>query len=169
MKCFRELTLVSRTMKMQISVMPAWIAIQVRRMRPETSMSAWIPALHAEIPKRGMVNDPVPRLAYVRGEKRYGYGPTTTLFSAVSLIGPAGDLLMIPRICECGRTLIMKSNKRWSRHGYRRIKGHDLCRKCNASLRDKVLSSLQNERWRRVNLNLTEPSRENCGAAHATF
>ena len=28
--------------------MPAWIAgIQVRRMRPETSMSAWIPALHA--------------------------------------------------------------------------------------------------------------------------
>ena len=101
--------------------------------------------------------------------KRYGYGPTTTLFSAVSLIGPAGDLLMIPRICECGRTLIMKSNKRWSRHGYRRIKGHDLCRKCNASLRDKVLSSLQNERWRRVNLNLTEPSRENCGAAHATF
>jgi hypothetical protein len=35
-------------MKMQISVMPAWIAgIQARRMRPETSMSAWIPALHA--------------------------------------------------------------------------------------------------------------------------
>ena len=28
--------------------MPAWMAgIQVRRMRPETSMSAWIPALHA--------------------------------------------------------------------------------------------------------------------------
>jgi len=35
-------------MKMEIFVMPAWIAgIQVRRMRPETSMSAWIPALHA--------------------------------------------------------------------------------------------------------------------------
>jgi hypothetical protein len=35
-------------MKMQISVMPAWIAgIQVRRMHPETSMSTWIPALHA--------------------------------------------------------------------------------------------------------------------------
>jgi len=30
------------------SVMPAWIAgIQVRRMRLETSMSVWIPALHA--------------------------------------------------------------------------------------------------------------------------
>jgi hypothetical protein len=29
-------------------VMPAWIAgIQTRRMRPETSMSIWIPALHA--------------------------------------------------------------------------------------------------------------------------
>jgi hypothetical protein len=28
--------------------MPAWMAgIQMRRMRPETSMSAWIPALHA--------------------------------------------------------------------------------------------------------------------------
>ena len=28
--------------------MPAWMAgIQVCRMRPETSMSAWIPALHA--------------------------------------------------------------------------------------------------------------------------
>jgi len=35
-------------MKMEIFVMPAWIAgIQVRRIRPETSMSAWIPALHA--------------------------------------------------------------------------------------------------------------------------
>jgi hypothetical protein len=30
-------------MKMQISVMPAWIAgIQARRMRPETSISTWI-------------------------------------------------------------------------------------------------------------------------------
>jgi hypothetical protein len=36
-------------MKMEIAVMPAWITgiHQVRRMRPETSMSAWIPALHA--------------------------------------------------------------------------------------------------------------------------
>jgi len=35
-------------MKMEIFVMPAWIAgIQMCRMRPETSMSAWIPALHA--------------------------------------------------------------------------------------------------------------------------
>jgi hypothetical protein len=34
--------------EMQISVMPAWIAgIRVNRMRPETSMSIWIPALHA--------------------------------------------------------------------------------------------------------------------------
>jgi hypothetical protein len=35
-------------MKMESFVMPAWMAgIQVRRMCPETSMSAWIPALHA--------------------------------------------------------------------------------------------------------------------------
>jgi hypothetical protein len=35
-------------MKMQIIVMPVWMAgIQVRRMRPETSMPAWIPAVHA--------------------------------------------------------------------------------------------------------------------------
>jgi hypothetical protein len=35
-------------MKIESFVMPAWIAgIQVCRMRPETSMSAWIPALHA--------------------------------------------------------------------------------------------------------------------------
>jgi hypothetical protein len=35
-------------MKMKDLVMPAWMAgIQVRRMRSETSMSAWIPALHA--------------------------------------------------------------------------------------------------------------------------
>ena len=33
---------------MRITVMPEWIAgIQIRRMRAETSMSAWIPALHA--------------------------------------------------------------------------------------------------------------------------
>ena len=30
--------------------MPSWIVgTQVRRMRPETSMSAWIPALHARM------------------------------------------------------------------------------------------------------------------------
>ena len=30
------------------SVMPAWIAgIQARRMRPDTSMSTWVPAVHA--------------------------------------------------------------------------------------------------------------------------
>jgi hypothetical protein len=29
-------------------VMPAWMAgIQIRRMRPQTSVSTWIPALHA--------------------------------------------------------------------------------------------------------------------------
>jgi hypothetical protein len=33
---------------MESFVMPAWMAgIQMRRMGPETSMSAWIPALHA--------------------------------------------------------------------------------------------------------------------------
>jgi hypothetical protein len=37
-----------QNMKMQIFVMPAWIAgIQFAGMLPETSMSAWIPALHA--------------------------------------------------------------------------------------------------------------------------
>jgi hypothetical protein len=40
-----DLTLAHRERKW--IVMPAWMAgIQVRRMRPETSMSAWIPALH---------------------------------------------------------------------------------------------------------------------------
>jgi hypothetical protein len=40
-------------MKMQIIVMPAWIAgIQVRRMRLETSMSTWVPALHAGTTQR---------------------------------------------------------------------------------------------------------------------
>ena len=35
-------------MKIQIFVMPAWIAgIQAHEDAPETSMSAWIPALHA--------------------------------------------------------------------------------------------------------------------------
>jgi hypothetical protein len=35
--------------EMESFVMPAWMAgiHQVRRMRPETSMSPWIPALHA--------------------------------------------------------------------------------------------------------------------------
>jgi hypothetical protein len=33
---------------MKSFVMPAWMAgIQMRRMRPETSISAWIPAVHA--------------------------------------------------------------------------------------------------------------------------
>ena len=36
--------------------MPAWIAgIQVRRMRPETSMSTWIPALRAGMTNRGVL------------------------------------------------------------------------------------------------------------------
>jgi hypothetical protein len=36
-------------MKMEVVVMPAWMAgiHQVCRMRPQTSMSVWIPALHA--------------------------------------------------------------------------------------------------------------------------
>jgi hypothetical protein len=43
-----DLTLAHRTMKMESIVMPTWITdIQVRRMRPETSMSDWIPAVHA--------------------------------------------------------------------------------------------------------------------------
>src|SRR5262249_21147377 len=38
----------SQKTKMEIFVMPAWMAgLQIRRIRPETSMSAWIPALHA--------------------------------------------------------------------------------------------------------------------------
>jgi hypothetical protein len=36
--------------------MPAWIAgIQVRRMGPETSMSIWIPALHAGTTQSGVL------------------------------------------------------------------------------------------------------------------
>jgi hypothetical protein len=47
-EAIHDFALTHRALKMQVSVMPAWIAgIQVRRMRPETSMSAWIPALHA--------------------------------------------------------------------------------------------------------------------------
>jgi hypothetical protein len=39
-------------MKMQCFVVPTWMAdIQVCWMRPETSMSAWITALHAEMTK----------------------------------------------------------------------------------------------------------------------
>jgi hypothetical protein len=35
-------------MKIQIFVMPAWMAgIRFARMPPETSLSRWIPALHA--------------------------------------------------------------------------------------------------------------------------
>jgi hypothetical protein len=77
---------------------------------------------------------------------------------------------MLPRICECGRSLIMRSNKRGSRHGYRRIKGHELCRKCNASLRDKMWSAWKNEQ-QRLNLNPSEPpqKKENFGEAHASF
>ena len=38
---------------MQMPVMLAWIAgIEVRRMPPETSISAWIPALHAGMTMR---------------------------------------------------------------------------------------------------------------------
>jgi hypothetical protein len=42
-------------MKKRFFVMPAWIAgIQVRRMRPETSMSTWIPAWNAGMTPRGV-------------------------------------------------------------------------------------------------------------------
>ena len=35
--------------------MPAWMAgIQIRRMLPETSVSAWIPALHAGMTESGL-------------------------------------------------------------------------------------------------------------------
>jgi len=41
---------------MEIFVMPAWIAvIQVRTDASETSISAWIPALHAGMYDRGVV------------------------------------------------------------------------------------------------------------------
>jgi hypothetical protein len=41
-------------MKTQIFVMPAWIAgIQVRNDASETSMLAWIPALHAGMTQSG--------------------------------------------------------------------------------------------------------------------
>src|SRR5215471_8618970 len=42
-------TLAPQKIKMEIFVMPAWIAgvHQIRRMRRETSMSTWVPSLHA--------------------------------------------------------------------------------------------------------------------------
>ena len=45
---------------------------------------------------------------------------------------------MSPRICECGRAIILRPNRRRSRPRYRRIKGHELCRKCNESLKDRI-------------------------------
>ena len=37
-----------QNIKVRITVMPAWMAgIQARRMRPETSLSTWVPAVHA--------------------------------------------------------------------------------------------------------------------------
>jgi hypothetical protein len=45
-----------------------------------------------------------------------------------------------PRICECGRPIVVKSNRRRSRPGYRRRKAHELCRKCNESLKDRMWS-----------------------------
>ena len=66
---------------------------------------------------------------------------------------------MPPRFCECGRALVMRSKKRWSRHGYRRIKGHDLCRKCNASLRDRMWSTWKNGQ-RPVVGNAAQPRQE---------
>ncbi len=52
---------------------------------------------------------------------------------------------MLPRICECGRSIILQSNKKWSRRGYRRIKGHELCRKCHESLKDKFWTQRMDE------------------------
>jgi hypothetical protein len=46
-KVFMSLRLLTER-EMESFVMPAWMAgIQVCGMRPETSMSVWIPALHA--------------------------------------------------------------------------------------------------------------------------
>ena len=58
--------------------MPAWMAgIQVCRMRPETSMSAWIPALHA-----GMTE--------TRSRTKTDRGPPPFLFSKENLATSAG-------------------------------------------------------------------------------
>ena len=55
---------------------------------------------------------------------------------------------MSSRICECGRSIILKSNRRRSRPRYRRSKGHELCRKCNESLKDRIWSRWTAERTR---------------------
>ena len=65
-----------QNMKIESFVMPAWIAgIQVCRMRPETSMSAWIPALHA-----GMTES--------RSPTKTDRGPPPCLFSKETLSSP---------------------------------------------------------------------------------
>ncbi len=64
-------------MKVQISVMPAWIAgIQVRRMRPETSMSTWISALHAGMTPSRVLLKPiyVPSRRIFEGGAEYAEG-----------------------------------------------------------------------------------------------
>ena len=55
---------------------------------------------------------------------------------------------MSPRICECGRSIVLESNRRRSRPRHRRIKGHELCRKCNESLKDRIWSRWTAERTR---------------------
>lgn len=55
---------------------------------------------------------------------------------------------MSPRICECGRAIILRPNRRRSRPRYRHIKGHELCRKCNESLKDRIWSRWTAERTR---------------------
>jgi hypothetical protein len=64
---------------MEIFVISAWIAgLQVRTMRPETSMSAWIPALHAGMTHRGVVLKLTKRLPTSRifreGYEGFGFG-----------------------------------------------------------------------------------------------
>ena len=70
---------------------------------------------------------------------------------------------MSARICECGRSIILKSNRRRSRPRYRLIKGHELCRKCNESLKDRIWSRWTAERTRTALTNaaaLRQPQRQ---------
>jgi hypothetical protein len=57
-------------------VMPAWIAgIQVRRMRPETSMSVWIPALLAGMTKsNGTACTDISSPPKLRGDLFHSFG-----------------------------------------------------------------------------------------------
>jgi hypothetical protein len=88
-------------MKMESFVMPAWIAgIQVRRMRPETSMSAWIPALHAGMTEsRGseIFDHNLRALRVLRGDLLFSFGCG---FAALGSVLPFCTLSSDEGLCQ---------------------------------------------------------------------